>query len=321
MRYWKTQAVSAKYSPISHENYHHPADCVSSGYASVHSAIPSPSPFVPHRYPMNQTFDIHRFVLMLRFDAAEKGRNYLMMAGVLVFCILAMTLPITQTSEPSEFLRILHFGALFMITLFGASLFTSTAFSQYSDQSNGIAALMIPASRLEKYFSSLLLNLAFVIPFLIFFWQLHYWTIDFANTLLPTGGGSYAYIPKDLFEYTTCSYIVIQASIFLGSIYFKKFAYIKTAVVAIAFGSLLSYFNYSMAIKFASKPSKFLAYPLSGWKVWFYTEEGMERPKYFAGFYHIQFSETMEYAAQGFAVWLAIMLWICAYYQMKEREI
>ena len=307
--------------PISHENYNHSADRVSSGNASVHSAIPSPSPFVPHRNPMNQTFDIHRFALMLRFDVAEKGRNYLMMAGALVFCILAMMLPITQTSEPSEFLRILHFAALFMIALFGGSLYTSTAFAQYSEQSNGIAALMIPASRLEKYFSSLLLNLVFVIPFLIFFWQFHYWTIDYANTLLPSGITNYGYIPEDLFEYTTYCYLIIQASIFLGSIYFKKFAYIKTAVVAIVFGSMLAYFNYSLAIKFASKPSKFLAYPLSGWKVWFYTEEGMERPKYFAGFYHIKFSETIEYAMQGFAVWLAVMLWICAYYQMKEREI
>lgn len=270
---------------------------------------------------MNQTFDIHRFTLMLRFDAAEKGRNYLMMAGVLVFCLLAMMLPITQTTESSEFLRILHFAALFMITLFGGSLYTSTAFSQYSDQSTGIAALMIPASRLEKYFSSLLLNLAFLIPFLIFFWQLHYWTIDYANTLLPSGVTEYGYIPKDLLEYTTCCYLIMQAAIFLGSIYFKKFAYIKTAVVTILFSSLLAYFNYSLAIKFASKPSKFLAYPLSGWKVWFYTEEGMERPKYFAGFYHLTLSDTMHYAAQGFAAWLAVMLWICAYYQMKEREI
>lgn len=270
---------------------------------------------------MSQTFDIHRFTLMLRFDAAEKGRNYLMMSGVLLFCLLAMVLPITLSSEYSEFRRILHFAALFMIVLFGGSLFTSTAFAQYSDQSTGIAALMIPASRLEKYVSSLALNLIFVIPFLILFWQLHYWTIDYANTLITSGITHYNYIPKDLFEYTSCSYLIIQAVVFLGSIYFKKFAYIKTAALSIAFGSLLAYFNYSLAIKFASSPSKFLAYPLSGWKVWFYTEEGMARPKYFAGFYHLTFSDTMHWAAQGFAVWLAVMLWICAYYQMKEREI
>jgi len=270
---------------------------------------------------MNQTFDIHRFALMLRFDAAEKGRNYLMMGGVLVFCLLAMLLPITMASEYSEFRRILHFAALFMIVLFGGSLFTSTAFAQYSDQSTGIAALMIPASRLEKYVSSLVLNLVFVIPFLILFWQLHYRMTDYANTLIPPGITRYGYIPKDLFEYTSCSYLIIQGTVFLGSIYFKKFAYIKTAALSIAFGSLLAYCNYSLAVKFVSNPSKFLAYPLSGWKIWFYAEEGMTRPKYFAGFYHLTFSETMHYAAQGFAAWLAVMLWICAYYQMKEREI
>ena len=272
-------------------------------------------------FPMNQTFDIHRFTLMLRFDAAEKGRNYLLMAGVLLFCLLAMMLPIILSSDFSEFRRILHFAALFMIVLFGGSLYTSTAFSQYSDHNTGIAALMIPASRLEKYLSSILLNLAFVIPFLILFWQLHYWMIDYANKLLPAGPDNYGYIPKDLFDYTSCSYLVIQGVVFLGSIYFRKFAYIKTAAVSIAFVSILAIFNYSLATKFTSRPNKLLAYPLSGWKIWFYPEAGTTRPKYIAGFYHITFSENLHYAMQGVAVWLAIMLWICAYYQMKEREI
>ncbi|PSL20766.1 hypothetical protein [Dyadobacter jiangsuensis] len=270
---------------------------------------------------MNQTFDIHRFVLMLRFDAAEKGRNYLMMAGVLVFSLLALMVPITLSNEYSNFRSIMHFAGLFMVVLFGGSLYTSGAFAQYSSQGSGIAALMIPASRIEKFLSSLLLNLAFVIPFLIFFWQFHYWTTDYANTLLPSKSDTYKYIPRDFFDYTVCMYLVIQALVFLGSIYFKKYAYIKTAVATIAFASLLTYLNFLLAVNFATRPNKITAFPLAGWKMWFYPEEGMTRPKYIAGFYHITFPDSMHYAAQAFAVWLAVMLWICAYYQMKEREI
>lgn len=270
---------------------------------------------------MNQTFDIHRFTLMLRFDAAEKGRNYLMMGGVLVFCLLAMILPITMTSEYSEFRRILHFLALFMIVLFGGSLFTSSALSQYSSPDTGIASLMIPASRLEKFLSSLLLNLIFVLPFLALYWQLHYWTVDYANTLLPPGISPYQYVPKDFADYTIYAYILIHAAVFCGSIYFRKFAYIKTAVTAITFLAILAYLNYALATRFSSKPTMLTAYPLTGWKIWFYAEQGMTRPKYIAGFYHITLSDSMLHAAQAFTVVVAVMIWIAAYYRLKEREI
>ncbi len=270
---------------------------------------------------MNQTFDIHRFTLMLRFDAAEKGRNYLMMGGVLIFCLLAMMLPITMTNEYSEFRRILHFLALFMIVLFGASLYTSSALSQYSSPDTGIASLMIPASRLEKFLSSLVLNLLFVLPFLFLYWQLHYRTVDYANTLLPPGMNPYQYIPKDFADYTIYAYILIHAVIFCGSIYFRKFAYIKTAVVSIIFMAILGYLNYALSTQFASRPTMLTAYPLTGWKIWFNAEEGMARPKYIAGFYHITLSDPMLYAAQAFTVVVAIMIWIAAYYRMKEREI
>jgi hypothetical protein len=270
---------------------------------------------------MNQTFDIHRFALMLRSDAAEKGRNYLMMAGVLMFTLLAFMVPITLSHEYSNFRSIMHFAALFMVVLFGGSLYTSGAFAQYSQQSNGIAALMIPASRIEKYLSSLLLNLAFVIPFLIFFWQFHYWATDYANSIIPSSPDEYRYIPRDFFDYTVCSYFIIQAAVFLGSIYFKKYAYIKTAVAVIIFSTLLTFCNYDLGIRLGDKPSKLVAFPLTGWKMWFYPEQGVVRPRYIVGFYHVTHSEAMSYAVQGFAVWFAVTLWICAYYQMKEREI
>jgi len=270
---------------------------------------------------MNQTFDIHRFALMLRFDAAEKGKNYLMMAGVLVFCLLAMLLPITMTNEYSEFRRILHFMALFMIALFGSSLYTSNALSQYSSPDTGIASLMIPASRVEKFLSSLLLNLAFVLPFLLLFWQLHYRTVDHANTLLPPGANPYQYIPKDFADYTIYAYILIHAVVFCGSVYFKKFAYIKTAAIGIAFVAVLSYFNYILSMQFASRPSMLTVYPLTGWKTWFNVEDGMSRPRYMAGFYHITLSEPMLHAVQAFTVAVAVMIWLAAYYRLKEREI
>lgn len=270
---------------------------------------------------MNQTFNIHRFVLMLRLDWAEKGRNAMLMAAVLLFCMVAMMLPIALSDEYSSFREVLHYFALVMVVLFGGSLYTNTAFSQYSSPGTGIAALMIPASRLEKFLSSLLLNLAFVIPFIIFFWQFHYFIFDIANEKLPVGVNKYRYIAYDLLLYLTYSYFIIQAVVFWGSIFFRKASYIKTAAIFLGFVFVVACVNYILAARLTNTPSKLTAFPLTGWKLWYYPQSPATRPEYMAGFYHLTFPAALETAVQAFAVLLALLIWTSAYFQMKEREI
>ena len=63
---------------------------------------------------------------------------------------------------------------LFMVVIFGGSLYTSQVFSQYSSPATGISAIMIPASRAEKYFGALFINLCFSVPFVLLFMKLHW---------------------------------------------------------------------------------------------------------------------------------------------------
>jgi hypothetical protein len=270
---------------------------------------------------MNQTFNIHRFTLMLRLDWAEKGRNSLLMASVLIFCMLAMMVPIALYDEYSNFREMLQYFAMITILLFGGSLYTSNAFSQYSASDTGIAALMLPASQTEKFLSSLLINLVFVIPFLIFFWQFHYFITDYANEKLPVKGDKYRYIPKDFMLYSTYCYLGIQSAVFLGSIYFRKSSYIKTAALVIGFAFVTTIANLMLAAGLTSNPSKFVAFPLTGWKIWYYPNDEIARPEYAAAFYHMTFPPEVFTALQVFAVFTALMLWACAYFQLKEREI
>ena len=71
---------------------------------------------------MNQTFNLHRFVLMMKLELVEKGKNNLMMAALLVVLLLIMLVPIALYDEPHGFREGLHYMALFMIMLFGSSL-------------------------------------------------------------------------------------------------------------------------------------------------------------------------------------------------------
>ena len=261
---------------------------------------------------MNQTFNLHRFQLLVRLELSEKGKNYLLMAGMFMGLMLFFMLPITRQKDHSEILFLLHALALFMVVMFGGSLFTGSAFSQYSSPDTGIAALMVPASRLEKYLSALLINLLFIIPFTFLFFQLHIWTIDFANNHLNPGQGKYMYLPKDLLQYFLSMHIIIQGSVFLGSIYFPKLSYIKTAAVLFGTAIAIAATNWYLAKYFTSNPTNVVAFPFSAWKIWY--EESHTN-------FYVDFPESVQPLINIVPILFLLSVWFVAYVRLKEKEI
>lgn len=270
---------------------------------------------------MNQTFNIHRFTLILRLEIAEKGRNYLLMSALMAFAILVMLTPVTMSREFSGFREVLHYFALFLIVLFGSSLFTSNALAQYTAPATGISALMVPASTTEKFLSSLLFNLLFLVPLLCFYWWLHFYTLDMANAKIINQQSRYHPMTADIVYYTSFGYFGIQACVFLGSIFFKKAAYIKTAVIAISIAFTVSIANTMLAIYFTDNPTKATALPLSGWKLWYHNEDGSTKWRFASIYYYLPLPDNVLLMAQLVTAVFIILLWTCAFYQLKEREI
>jgi hypothetical protein len=95
--------------------------------APAHTTIAYSRSLVSIFLNMNQTFNIHRFTLMLRLDWADKGKNYLLMACVLISCLLILMVPVALSDEYGNFREVLHYFALIMILLLGGSLYTSNA--------------------------------------------------------------------------------------------------------------------------------------------------------------------------------------------------
>jgi hypothetical protein len=269
---------------------------------------------------MNQTFDIHRFALMLKLDLAEKGRNMLLLSALLVAAVVLMLLPVTMSRDPTGFREALHYLALFMVLLFGGSFYSSNALTQYSSPQTCIAALMVPASKLEKYLSSFVLNIIFIVPFLIFFVQLHYYTIDIGNSKVPEGGYRYNYIQSEPLEYFYYSYFILHSIVFLGSIYFPKTSYIKTASFVLITVIAVFAINTSIASHLTGYPQKIVAFPLTGWKIWESDNMFMIRDGH-TKFYHVLFPENTVALLKAFAVVVAASFWIIAYVRLKEKEI
>jgi hypothetical protein len=270
---------------------------------------------------MNQTFDIHRFTLMLRLDLAEKGKNYLFTAALLIGLLLLLMLPVGFSKEFSAIKEMLQYMALFMIVLFGSSLYTSSVFNPYSSPSTGIAALMVPASAFEKFLTSLLTNLVFIVPFIFMYWQLHYSTIEAANAKIPIAGNKYNHLPDFVMKYACYYYFIIQAFIFLGSIYFTKASYIKTASLFIGIFLTMGILQLTLAYYFTSFPSKVVTFPITGWQIWHYGGEGTLRNLNDTRYYNVVFPEIIAVMIQCFPVFIVLTLWFVTYLRLREKEI
>ena len=261
---------------------------------------------------MNQIFSFHRFVLLVRLDFSEKGRNYLLMGSLLTGLMIVLIFPILISKDRSEILFLLHALALFMLVIFGGSLYTNSAFSQYSSPETGIAALMIPASRLEKYLTALLVNLLFTIPFLLLFLKLHYFTIDLVNKNIPATMVRYEPIPLSLLQYFISIHIIVQASVFLGSIYFSKLSYIKTAGILLAAVTVIFLTNWVFAHAVTHHPTNIVTFPFSSWRIW-YANTGRS--------YYVDLPETMQYVVYSFPVLFLLAAWYISFVRLKEKEI
>lgn len=267
---------------------------------------------------MNQTFNIHRFALVMKLDYSERGKNYLLIAAILVVILLAMMLPITTSSKPVGFYEALQYMALFVVMIFASSLYTSSAMTHYTASPTSISNLMLPASNLEKFLSALFFNLAFIVPFLIFYFQLHYATIDMANAKFPAGSYKFPYMKLDIAIYFCFAYLLLHSIVFWGSIYFSKRSYIKTAACIVVAVIIVFTIHIMLAGYLAHYPSRINTLPLAGWEIWYFDGQNLV-----AGIneLHITHSEAVYRSIQGFVALFILSFWYMAYLRLKEKEV
>lgn len=267
---------------------------------------------------MNQTFNIHRFALVIKLDFFERGKNYLLIAAILVVLLLAMMLPITTSSKPVGFYEALHYMAMFVVMIFASSLYTGSAMTHYAAFPTSISSLMLPASKLEKFLSALFFNFAFIIPFLILFFQLHYRTIDIANAQFPAEGYKYPYIKPDLAVYFCFAYFMLHSIFFFGSIYFSKRSYVKTAAFIVVAVTVVFTIHITLSGYLAHYPSRLNTLPLAGWEIWYFEGQNLA-----AGIneLHVTHPLTAYRTIQAFTALFVLSFWYMAYLRLKEKEV
>lgn len=234
------------------------------------------------------------------------------MGGVLMALLLVMMLPVCFSDTYSRPFQLLQFAAVPIVLLLGSSLYTSYALTRYATGSMGMLALMSPASSLEKLLCSLIVNLTFLISFLLFFLVLHHQTITFGNRMIPVNGMQYTTITRDVMIYVSYCYFLLNSAIFLGSISFTGSVYVKTFACLLFTALIITVFNSMFARYLASYPLMMGAVPFSGWSI--VRDASLK-------VYKIPFPDTASILLYVTPALTTVAMWVAAYERLKEKQI
>lgn len=259
---------------------------------------------------MNQTFNIERFAKLFKKHAVENYKTYLMSAGVLTG-ILFLVMGINAYANNGYLPLGSQTGYFISGLLLGGSIFTSLIFADLGNKKEAIPALTLPASAFEKYLVS------WIVSFLIF--QIIFIGIFYFVTAIIMSIGNSNPIRENLFlnifskeqkaYYAFIIYAILHAIIFFGAIYFEKLHFIKTAFTFFIGVFLLGLINRpilsSMFNQSVNGTSLFSPVNISNGKDAFQIQ-----------------APDVKSQTEGIIVGLVVViLWISAYYKLKEKEV
>jgi hypothetical protein len=274
---------------------------------------------------MNNTFSIQRFSLLLKRQWLEFGKIYLISLVVVLGIFLCFYgfnyYSITNFKGHAAFsYRVLFFRVpLFIVMgLLFTSVIASSYFAHLGQKPRAIIDLMIPASTFEKFMGSIFFTsvlgigsylLLFYLTDLAFVVKLRGWYESSGNPMLLNGQkvalneifpllfvrqDASSFIPVYIFPFFLTSIFL------LGSIYFERFHYIKTAIVVMIFSGI------------------WFAIIMKSGKLLFEGRIPIDNDQ----MKHM-FSDrnTAEYLITILVVLLTLILWSITYVRLKEKEV
>ena len=277
---------------------------------------------------MNQTFSFQRFSLLVGQHWAENRKKYLLsvVAFISLIFVWYIFVMLTDSSDPlgGNLQHITYYFSLFLVGPFYASQF----FKDLSSRTRGTNYLMVPASTLEKTLCSIFFVIVFfVVVFTAAFYIIDIITVGLANAVHPGYAGSVDHNgviqeahtvnifklpgnPEKVSFYIFLLFFVIQSVALLGSIYFRQYSYIKTAIsitlACLVIGLIGFYFT-----SFFMPRGGFNE--LSNYRI--YSEDGNETKL-------VQLPEWIGKVLKYlFLYGFPPLFWVTTYFRLKEKEV
>lgn len=222
---------------------------------------------------------------------------------------------------------IFQFSAYFVGIYFVGCLLASTTFSVLGNKQQGIGYLVLPASHLEKLICALLFHVVlFFAAFTLIFYIVDIPMTHLGQQLIreQTRDGLPVYVPPVYNVFTAeggpipervnhlflIGFFAIQSAFVLGSVYFRRAAFIKTTIAVLLFGLVL--------MLFGTKIERMLPH---GWRMrglfeWErYDDIANGETRIYISFW----IETILLNLLRFG--LPVLFWVITYFRLKEKEV
>ncbi len=268
---------------------------------------------------MNQVFNLQRFTLLVKRNWADNKKRYVLSIIAFIGLLFLWFMFIQMVDKRRVYNDVFQRQTYFFCLFFGGAIYASQFFRDLGSKPKGINYLMAPASILEKFLNGLLYSivLLFIVLTLVFYFVDVTMIYIFNKINVSMGYASSrsnvanVFIVKEhnknIVLYLLLAFVSIQSFFLLGSVYFKRYSFIKTIIALfILFFLFISWMGY-----FHSKivPGNFTD-GFSKYEVYTNHIIQLEVPVWFSD---VLFN-LLKYG-------VPLVLWYATYFRLKEKEI
>lgn len=261
---------------------------------------------------MSNIFSMQRFLWLFNKHTKEHYKTYLMSVAVLIGVLFIGMAWAAKNSDGLFFEG--QVVIFYFFLLFSGTIFTSSMFSDLGDKKKAAITLTLPVSNLERFlvlwlYSLVIFQLVFVICFYgigAIFFEIngpddHH---KLLNIWAETPGAYNAFF----------MFCVLHAISFLGAVSFRKLHFIKTALVLFVFLYLLYLISQPM-VKVLLNLSDAVSNPFNSITIFELNENNAKIPV------SIDDPESLTVIKSVLMLFTTLILWVAAYFKLKEKQI
>jgi len=259
---------------------------------------------------MNNTFSLTRFIMLFKKHTLEHAKTYLLSTGVLAGVTAAALGLFAFTNRgrlPTEAQAI---GFIYVLTL-GGSIFTSLVFADLGDKRKANQMLTLPASHLEKFLVTWIYSFVIYQLLCIGVFYLVDWII--IGISHPPANEPNKMI--NIFDLEQRAYIAfIVYAIFhgftlWGAIFFEKLHFIKTAFIFFICVLVFAVINTPM-LQFIIRKNELRS---AIFQQFSFTDSKRD--------WDVWATDNMNHTTLLIFAIVVIVLWLSAFFRLKEKEI
>ncbi len=262
---------------------------------------------------MNQTFNLKRFSMLFKKHTVENYRTYFMSTAVLAGMLL-LFMAFISYQDNGYLPQSVQFGFFGAFLLLAGCIFTSMVFTDLGDKKKAIPALTLPASSFEKYFVGWLYSFViFQVLYVALFYLIATIVVQLGHPSTPQQDNSVINLFTNDFKphpyYAFIIYTFLHSITFLGAVYFEKMHFIKTT---------FAFFIGAFILGLINKPimDSMIKETINGVTIFgpvMFTNDKQN--------WIIRQTSLQDYTGAIVLGLVVLVLWISAYYKLKEKEV